>query len=315
MTGPVFIIGCPRSGTSLLLNLLAGTRAYGYVSMLGDRDEVDDCRHDRNRTYDTPLVGAAIYRHRRVLLNVGARLGPVGDVVENQLPQPFEPWRFWSDLLPNFRPEFGTDPADDPRAEDLTEDDRVRARDIVADLLVRQRRSVLLSKYTDFPRVELVHSVFPDARFVHIRRDRCAVAASNAVEIETGRFGTWRQRDWWAERWDPAAQEHWRANGESVLGFAGHNRNRLVGLIDDAVAATTAPTLTVAYEDLTRDPVALLEQILAFSGLESRSSLERLCRSRRVANTNDSWRTRRSAAEISLLDEIMSARSPWKVPT
>ena len=314
MTGPVFIIGCPRSGTSLLLRLLAGTRAYGYVSMLGDRGGADDCRHDRNRTYDAPLVGAAIYRHRRTLINAGARFGPLGQVVENRLPQPFEAWEFWTDLLPNFRPDFGTGTADDPDPAALTPEHGQRARAAVDELLDRQHRDVLLSKYTDFPRIDLVRSVFPDARFVHIRRDRYAVATSNATRIETGGFGTWPQRDWWADRWEPAARDHWHASGATKLGFAAHNRNRLMAVIDDAVAATTAPVLSMSYETLTAQPVDTLQQILDFSGLAPRSNLDRLCRVHGVANTNDGWRTRRTSDEVSLLEDVLALDAPWRVP-
>ena len=112
-----------------------------------------------------------------------------------------------------------------------------------------------ISKYTDFPRLALVRSIFPNSRFVHIRRDAHAVANSYAVEIETGRFGTWAQREWWSAQWPSAAREHWQATGETVLGFAAHNRNRLVSLIDDAVAGD-AGVLGITYEALAEDPDA-----------------------------------------------------------
>lgn len=302
---PLFVIGCPRSGTTLLLDLLAGTRAFGYVSTSGTRRDVGESLHGRTRIYDTPLVGEYLYTHRSRLLGATARFGPLGRAARRRLPSAIEPWEFWEDLIPTFRPEWGDGPAVDPSATTLTTDVVERTRAVVDDLLDRQRREVLLSKYTDFPRIDLMRAIFPSARFVHIRRDPHAVANSYAVEIESGRFGTWGYRDWWATQWPDSARDHWRANGETMLGFAAHNRNRLVELIEQATA-DDPQCMAVTYEELALDPTATLDRILRFAGVTTRTDLDRLVASRRVANTNEGWRAKRSAQEAALLDEILT---------
>ena len=306
---PVFVIGCPRSGTTLLLDLLAGTRAFGYVSTSGARRDVDELLHCRTRIYDFPLIGEPLLTHRSRLLGAAARLGPLGRAARRRLPSAIEPWEFWEDLIPTFRPERGDGPAVDPPASGLTPAVVERTRTVVDELLARQHRDVLLSKYTDFPRVELMRAIFPDARFVHILRDPHAVANSYAVEIGTGRFGTWDHREWWAAEWPEAARAHWRAHGETILGFAAHNRNRLVGLVEQAVAADPL-SLTVSYEALAVAPAATLGRILDFAGVAARNDLERLVASRRVADTNAGWRAKRTAEEAALLDEILNPEEP-----
>jgi hypothetical protein len=302
---PLFIIGCPRSGTTLLLDLLAGTRAFGYVSTSGTRRGVDESLHGRTRVYDTPLLGEALYRHRAKLLGAAARLGPLGPAARRRLPSAIEPWEFWEGLIPSFRPEWGDGRAVDPPATSVDKETAERTRGVTSDLLERQNRSVLLSKYTDFPRIDLMRTIFPTARFVHIRRDPHAVANSYAVEIESGRFGTWDYRYWWSAEWTEEARAHWKTSGETVLGFAAHNRNRLVDMIDHAVGDDPG-VLSVSYETLASDPVASMHSILDFAEVESRTDLARLATSRRVANTNDRWRTKRTAQEADLLDEILS---------
>lgn len=300
MAGPVFIIGCPRSGTTLLLDLLAGTRSFGYVSTTGRHCDVTEAVHGRTRVYDTP-VGDLLYAHREKLIGGASRLGPVGPLVRRCLPKAIEPWKFWEDLVPNFRPEFGDGPAVDPNGLDLSLKVIERTQDVVATLLERQQRDIFLSKYTDFPRVDLLRTIFPDARFVHISRDPYAVANSYAVEIERSRFGTWAYRDWWAAQWPEQAREQWRSSGETMLGFAAHNRNRLVSLIEESTAGDRG-VLHVTYEELTLEPIWVLRRILSFVGMGNRADLGRLVDSRRIANTNQRWQSHRSAAEVAVLD-------------
>lgn len=313
VAAPLFVIGCPRSGTTLLVELLAATRSFGYVGSGVEGNDATAWVDGRTRVYDLPLVGEQLLLRRRSLMRAAGRLGPLGRAARHRLPVAVEPWDFWTDLLPNFRPEFGDGPAVDPDPAGITDTDRQRAVSVVEALLHEQRRTTLVSKYTDFPRVDLIRSVFPGARFVHIRRDAAAVANSNAVEIEAGRFGTWRYRDWWSAEWAAGAAEHWRANGETMLGFAAHNRNRLVGLIDDAVRGDDG-VMTVSYEDLTSDAGRTIRGILGFAAVDSRTDIERLVGAREIQSSNQRWRDRREPDEIRLLEEIVSVGAPWPVP-
>ena len=305
MIDPIFIIGCPRSGTTLLLDLLAGSGAFGFVNSDTLRDEDDPARHGMTRTYDLPVVGSALYRNRRVLARAARRL-PVGDVaLAARLPSAFEPWAFWSNLVPGFRPELGSGRAVDPLPLEAGGIAALRARRVVADLLARQHRDQLLSKYTDFPRVALMRSIFPKARFVHLHRDPFAVTNSYAREIESGRFGTWRYRDRWSAEWTEPARAHWNATGNTVLGFAAHNRNHFAGLVDAAIAGDDR-CLSVTYEALTENPVRILESILAFAEATPRHSIVNLCNSIPTLNTNHRWRTERDSHETALLKDIFT---------
>lgn len=304
MTGPLFIIGCPRSGTTLLLDLLAGTRAFGYVSTSGSTRDVHESMHGRTRIYDLP-AGDLLYAHRSRVLSATSRLGAVGTMAERVVPRAIEPWEFWQELLPNFRPEFGDGPAIDPSSNDLSAEIIDRTQMLVAGLLEQQHRTVFLSKYTDFPRIELMRAVFPTARFIHIRRDAHAVSHSYAVKMESGRFGTWNYRHWWANAWSDPARDHWTSSGETILGFAAHNRNLFVELLDNATTGDP-DVLDVTYEQLTDTPRRVLEEILSFARVESRASLDRLIASRRIVNTNHRWRSQRSDEERQLLDDVLS---------
>ena len=305
MKAPLFIIGCPRSGTTLLLDLLAGTRAFGYVNNSAAGSVATGTDHRRNRIYD---VGSdRLVAWRPGIVAASSRIPVAGSVADTFLPRPIEPWRFWEGLIPGFRPEQGDGPAEDPGAHHVDTATVLNVRSAVAALLHHQRRDVFLSKYTDFPRIELMRAVFPEARFVHIHRDGHAVANSYATEIEGGRFGTWRDRFWWADAWPTEARSQWSANRETILGFAAHNRNHLMNVIAKATKADPG-VLTVSYEDLIAVPEMVLEQILAFATVRQRGPLDRLIHSRNLINTNDRWRERRSGDETALLNAILASQ-------
>lgn len=304
MTDPLFIIGCPRSGTTILLDLVAGTGAFGYVNNETRRDPDNPSVHAANRTYDLPLVGGGLYRNRRQILGAAKRLPPLHAAARRRLSNPIEPWEFWERLIPTFRPEFGVGRAIDPSPAEIDDTAAADTRDAVSDLLRRQQRTQLLSKYTDFPRIDLMRRIFPQARFVHIERDPHAVTNSYAREMETGRFGTWRYRDWWSAEWTEEARHHWRTHGSTMLGFAAHNRNRLMGLLHTAVENDPF-SMTISYESLMASPVETLERILRFADAAPRHDLERLCASRHLSNTNDRWRSQRTIEEMALLDDVI----------
>ena len=304
MNAPLFIIGCPRSGTTLLLDLLAGTRAFGYINNSAADQVATGVQHRRNRIYDF-RGGDRLAAWRPRIIAACAPVGPVRSVADTYLPRAIEPWRFWEDLIPGFRPEFGAGPAVDPSAFELHTATALNVRSTVAAALHHQRRDVLLSKYTDFPRIELMRAIFPKARFVHIQRDGHAVANSYAREIESGRFGTWHHRYWWADAWPEAARDEWTASGETMLGFAAHNRNYLVEVINQSTVGDPE-ILTISYEDLTAQPESVLRQILRFAEVQPQGALDRLIRSRKIANTNHRWRAQRQIDEIALLDSILS---------
>jgi len=104
--------------------------------------------------------------------------------------------------------------------------------------------------------------------------------------------------------WSGDARDHWKDSGETILGFAAHNRNWLFGQIAEA-SANDDGVLTISYEQLTEDPVSTLTNILDFANVASHGSLHRLVESRYIVNTNGRWRELRTPEEIALLDAVL----------
>jgi len=104
--------------------------------------------------------------------------------------------------------------------------------------------------------LDVIAEVLPDARIVHVVRDSRAVCASLLAA----------SREPWGGRWAPksleAAIDVWHRHVE-------------------AVAASSGPVHRVHYEDLHREPVAILARLWSFVGLEAdEAALDGIVRAR-----------------------------------
>lgn len=257
---PLFLVGCPRVGLSLLAELLAPHEELGWVSTYGNRRRAWGPLGLAQRVYDAPAAGLRLYREA-----VLHRQGRVG----RWLPYPTEPWRFWENRLPAFTrwlPSHGWDPRD-PSLADLSPDDVRAARAAVAAHLRWAGRPRLLSYYGGAPRIDLMLEVFPDARFVHLTRDGRAVVESLVRMIEQGLSAMWRDREALAAAW-PERYRRAFAEDPSPLAVCALEWMHLTGRIR-AAATTFAPSrvLEVHYTALADAPAATLDRILAFAEL------------------------------------------------
>ncbi len=253
---PLLVIGCPRSGTTLLLRCLARHEDLAWVSRLVDRHPGQPWLSALNRLHDVPVVGDRSYW---AVAGAGARLGRLIG-----WSRPTEPWSFWEAHLPGFRDDDVAGPGDIVRAVD---------RVVHAHGGIR-----MLSKYTDLPRVTHIRAVFPQAQFVHIVRDRDATISSYHAKLASGAFGTLRYVDEWVARWDDSLRQRYR-DDPTPMTFADSQCRYFIGEIRSALATVPADdAIEVCYEELVEDPVDVLARICTMAGLRPSPQMEQFAR-------------------------------------
>ena len=151
---PIFIVGPGRSGTTLLLKLLAGHGDLAWFSGYTDRFPSFPQLAFLSRMDSFPFAG------QQIRLSKG-------------WPKPAEANRIWDSCFPHF-----LWPSHDLGERECTAEGAAKLRSLVATHLVWQGRRRFLTKYTGYPRFGLIRRVFPDALFVHIDRDPRAVVFS-----------------------------------------------------------------------------------------------------------------------------------------
>lgn len=291
---PVFIIGCPRSGTTIALDLVASHGAFAWVSNKVNRNPEKLGLTVLNQVYNLPLVGKHLYTNRRRRLL-------------RRLPAPVEPWQFWDTYLARFRwTRGGPIPPRRRTADDITPEESNRIRSVIHRICSYQRRGRFLSKHTDFPRITYLSQAFPDARFIHVVRDGRATAYSLCDRVMNKWSRYWDERAWWVSGWPATWCDEWIQRYGCALSFSAYQWKFFVTEIwKDAGSLSENRYLEVHYRDLVSSPDTVLESIFRFCGLEMSPSAAWYHRRVSLVNMNYKWRERLDDEQKAMLGDII----------
>lgn len=245
---PLFVVGAPRSGTSLLYRALSlhpeAVWISNYMRRLPAVPEVAVLNRVARRM---PAVrsrvwfgedGANAYRYggRRAL-------------VDRLFPQPVEGEPVFAHRGVG---ESGPTTTPDARQARLAGDLRRAVRASGGGVLVSKRIG-------HNRRIPLLHGIVPDARFVVVTRDGRAVARSLA------------KVDWWPECqvwWYGGTPLDWAAEGRDPVELCARHWVHEVEAIREGLGAVPGELVReISYEELIRDPRRVLSDVASFAGL------------------------------------------------
>ena len=228
-----FIVGCGRSGTTLLYELMALHHSVAWVSTWSERT----CRPEL-----TALNG--LYRASRS-----------GEASRRGAPRPSEGYRVWDQVLPG-RPESEGVLS----AGAVDDDSRYRARKMAATYRRWGRAPVFLNKNTrNSRRLKWLTAAFPEALFISVVRHPLDTVSSLLAVPWWPQLPLWTEAGQTPEGRDRQTQVVWAArlwDAEATCVLEAQNDypdQRFV---------------TIRYEDLVADPAQTLEGVLGLLGLE-----------------------------------------------
>ena len=237
-----FVVGTGRCGSTLIHESLCRHPAVAFVSNLEDK---------RSSFRRLARWNGAVYR---TLPDAWTKKGRLR----------FAPSEAYHVLDREVSPMV-SEPYRDPRATDAT---ALLERRLRAFFLDRPRPdgTMMLHKFTGWPRAELLQRAFPDAKYVHIVRDGRAVVNS------------WLQMPWWRghlgpEGWHfgplpPQYALEWAEEDHSLVVLAGLAWKMLLDAHEEAEKLVGSENwLTIRYEEFAEHPNGVLAETLDFLGL------------------------------------------------
>jgi hypothetical protein len=282
---PIIIVGTGRCGSTMLHRLLALHEDVGWLSTF-------------NETFPTQTWLAGFSRLYRWPLPEGIRHFKA-------FPKPFEAYRFWEHYLPGFsRRDRPATAADVPR------EGIAPVRSATARVLRYQGGRRLLVKVTGWSRISYFDRIYPDARFVWLRREPRAVVSS---WVKAGWLDVTSPPDSPDWQWGPVPSQYedlWRElGGDPVVTVALKMRLDL----DDISANMRLfgdRGQELWYEDILRSPRESLQELCRFARLEWTPGFARRVEEMSFYDSTGKWRRHLTDRQGELVLEFMRRSAP-----
>jgi omega-hydroxy-beta-dihydromenaquinone-9 sulfotransferase len=271
---PIFIVGSGRSGTTLFYDLMAGHRELGWFSSYVERFANLPWLAALNAFYRIPSLTKR-YAKRR------------------WFPSPVEAHMLW-DLFHPVEDSMGCPPFTE---QDAALTDQKGLRRFIIDVLRFSQCPRFVNKNTrNTRRVPYLHTLFPDAIFVHVIRDGRA-AANSFLNVHW-----WPSLSlWWAGGKTPVQMQ--KEGLESILVAARTWKLEVERVLQDKENLAAEQYIEVRYEALVQDPFGEVERVLDFCDLPWTSSLHAHIDAFDIGSRNWKWKDKFSPEHIDSINQ------------
>lgn len=287
---PIFFVGMPRSGTTVLFEAFAAHRDVAWFSQY----------HEWRPAFPKLALLARTADLSSSLRRSVSRSDQGTRWLDRIRVGPSEAYGVWERCCgEKFRYDYllGT------RAS--MEETRCLS-DTVSQVMRYQGKPRFAAKITGPARIGYLSSIFDDARFVHVVRDGRAV-----VQSLMG-VAFWKQRHRmhepaWSNGLLPADDEAWLRSGRSPLALAAVQWRRVVeSAREEAARLPAGRYVEVHYEQFVDAPDPILDEITSFCGLPPSARAKAFLRGRfDLKNMNFQWMERFSVEEIAMLNDLL----------
>jgi LPS sulfotransferase NodH len=246
---PVFIIGFPRSGTTVLAEAIAVHKAFGwfsnYYNLMPSFPELSIL----NRVIDLPGIGWKLRGKKKQnsnILSTFRKLFPYS-VEAYSVWEKYCGEKFLYDYLLN---------------QTANTDEKGEIEKAILKVLKFQGKSRFLAKITGPSRITYLKSIFNDAIFIHVLRDPKAVVSS-LLKVDFWKRQMGLKEPWWRNGLSEESIAEWKSSDKDPIVLAAIQwRDIIKNAWDEKVNINSHDYFEIKYEKFVENPRETLKSIM-----------------------------------------------------
>jgi hypothetical protein len=274
---PIIVVSTGRSGSTMFHDIITRHESIAWFSVLLSKFPT---KIKWNRYYmsclDIPIIGTIL---RKKII-------------------PSESYPFWETHIKGFRRPFR-----DLRADDVSVKIKKKIPSLFSKTLTKKRHRLLI-KLTGWSRIAFLNEIFPDAMFIHIKRNlRPTVNSFLNVDFWNGWEGP---QKWRFGELNIEEEAQWNRYDQSFAALASIGVIKMIKSVHEA--KKTIPEnrfLEVSYEDICDDPIRTFKKIYEFAGLKESKRISRDLKTRKLVNKDNLWMEELNDIQIKTINEIL----------
>ncbi len=197
------------------------------------------------------------------------------------IPRPAEAYPFWQKIT--------RDDIDFSRGfllgEVATSEERENIRQIFSDLVLAQGRRRLIIKITGPGRIGYLQSIFPDAVFINVLRDRSATIRSMLNVPFWKDLGM--HKIWWTGAYSEKELQYYKTICHDPVASTEFQLDKIIETTMQEAQQCGANMSKINYEDFVRNPGAVIKQILDITGLPESQWINKKLQRTSIRQGND----------------------------
>jgi hypothetical protein len=289
---PIFVIGTGRSGSTIIFESLAVHHELAWMSNYNKLFPRLDIVSILPRLYNIQSF-KKLPRGEKKQYTQGLSL------INRLLPTPFEcypKWKLWCGEKFLFTFLKGV------RA---TEEEIERTHKGISRILTWQRKHRFAAKVTGPTRIEFLNSIFPDAFFVHVKRDPRAVLFS-WLEVDFWQKAGALNKPFWSGGLPEDWKHQWQSNGSTPLSLAAIQYRTIMQICEqEKKLISDGRYLEINYKDFVAEPLMSINKILNFCHLLPDRHVDEYVNSRKYKNQNKKYIDKITSDEHMVLKNII----------
>lgn len=247
---PIFLIGAPRSGTTVLFEAFSIHKDLAWFSNYFGRFPGCPSVSILSRVSDLYFFRGAKNQNNR------------NNTIMHIFPYPTECYTFWEKYCGS---KFLFDYLVDVNAD---ETERKKVLSIIGKVIRYQGKKRFSGKITGPSRIHFLNSIFPDAFFIHIIRDVRAVVSS-LMKVSFWPAGDGLSKPWWNNGLTDEDLNNFKKYNRSPVALAAIQWKRILKIArEESKKISDDRYLEVKYEDFVQDPHGIIDEICRFSSLD-----------------------------------------------